>query len=71
LHKAGWLLLKGGVFPLVSATVESERPAMGLPFPYSTKRRPFKFGASINADVVANWQPVAKINGYTLYRRSH
>jgi hypothetical protein len=70
LHKADWLLLKDGGFPLLSTTIELEQPAIGLPFPYSTKRQEFKYGASINADVAANWQPVARINDYTLYRRS-
>ena len=68
-NQAKWLLLRGGIYPILTETPERIRYVEGLPFPYSTRRPFFQYGLLIGANVHANWQQVAILDGYTLYHR--
>ena len=69
-NQAEWLLLQDGVFPTFTETPERVRYVSGLPFPYSTRQPFFQYGLQMEANVNANWQQVATLDGYTLYRRT-
>ena len=64
-----WLLLPGSKFPIFYETSHSSELLQGIPFPYADRRSPFHYGLQMEANIEKNWQPVAEIDGYTLFRR--
>jgi hypothetical protein len=69
MNASVWALLPPGELRS-EETVKSTAFLLGVEFPYKERRPTYVVGSLFMANLRDNWQPVAIIDSYTLYRRN-
>ena len=64
-----WMLLGPGSEGKYTETPESTRHYLGIAYPYPLRRRPYYTGVLMAQNLEKNWERVAEVDDFTLYRR--
>ena len=64
-----WAILPKGDFSSYAESPATTQELLGFPLPYAVKRQPYVDGVLLIENLARNWQPVAEIDGYTLFHR--
>ena len=68
MNESKWALLPQGTGWHYFETPETTAGDLGINLPYRTVRAPYRVGTLFAENLEANWQPVAAIGSYELYR---